>query len=582
LYHKRLAIIDPEGGHQPMTCGPLTLVCNGELYNYCELKAELSGRGHEFHTHSDTEVILKLYAEYGDRAFARMNGMFALLLHDRERHRLIAARDHFGVKPLYLHNASGRWLFASEIKALLAHPDVNATPDLDSIHDYLTFQFVLGEATMFRGIRKVAPGSFLVIDERTGRPREVQYWTPCFAVRERSSEREVVAEVRTLIDDAVAQQARSDVPIGSYLSGGLDSSIVTTLAARHRPDLRAFTGVFEDGPQFNESAYARSVAQSSGVELCEVRPTEEEFIAALPRLIYHMDEPSAGPGLFPQYAVAHRASQHVKVMLGGQGGDEIFGGYARYLVAYLEQALKGAIYDTNDEGEHIVSLTSITSNLPYLRDYVPLLQHFWRDDLFEPMDRRYFRLIDRSGGVRELLSEDVVAGFDAAAVFARFQQVFNHPDTTSYFNKMTHFDMVTSLPALLQVEDRVSMACSIESRVPLLDPRIADLVSTLPPRMKFKGGELKYLLRRAAGDVLPASVFARKDKMGFPVPLQKWLRGQTAEFVRDTFSSQAARSRGWYNGAAIERALSDEPAFGRRIWGLLCLELWFQRFIDAP
>jgi asparagine synthase (glutamine-hydrolysing) len=297
-------------------------------------------------------------------------------------------------------------------------------------------------------------------------------------------------------------------------------------------------------------------------------------------MIWHMDEPVAGPGLFPQFMVSRLARRHVKVALGGQGGDEVFGGYARYLVAYLEQALKGAIFETNEEAEHIVSLQSILPNLPSLRAYGPMIQQFWRADVFEPMDRRYFRLVDRSGGALSLLNPDFRESYDREAIFRDFQDVFNHPDTRSYYNKMTHFDMVTGLPALLQVEDRVSMAASFESRVPLLDHRIADLVCRMPPRMKFKGGELKYLLKRAARHLLPPRILARKDKMGFPVPLHLWARGRSRDFFGDILLSQRCRERGLFNGNEVERLMDYELAFGRRLWGLLNLELWFREFID--
>jgi asparagine synthase (glutamine-hydrolysing) len=294
-----------------------------------------------------------------------------------------------------------------------------------------------------------------------------------------------------------------------------------------------------------------------------------------------MDQPAAGPGLFPQYVVSRLAAGQVKVCLGGQGGDEIFGGYARYVIAYLEQAIKGAMFGTTEEGEHIVSLASILPNLSYLKRYVPMLRRFWHEELFEPMDRRYFRLLDRSEGAMELLSPDFRARYDREAVFARFARVFNHPDTQSYYNKMTHYDMLTGLPALLQVEDRVSMAVSLESRVPLLDRRIAELVASMPPAMKFRGGEMKYILKRAAGPLLPASILERKDKMGFPVPLHLWARGKAGDFFRDVLLSRVCRERGLFDLPAVESLLDQEEPFGRRLWGLLNLELWHRRFIDG-
>jgi asparagine synthase (glutamine-hydrolysing) len=269
------------------------------------------------------------------------------------------------------------------------------------------------------------------------------------------------------------------------------------------------------------------------------------------------------------------------VVLGGQGGDEIFGGYARYLVAYFEQALKGAIFETTEEQEHIVSLKSIVPNLPSLQQYVPMLRQFWRNDLFEPMDRRYFRLLDRSGGAVSLFTPEFRESYDQERIFERFQGVFNHPETMSYYNKMTHFDLVTGLPALLQVEDRVSMASSLESRVPLLDHRIADLVTSVPPRMKFRGGEMKYILKRAMRSTLPERIMARKDKMGFPVPLHLWARGKAKEFFADILLSSAARTRGIFDIDEVEKLMDQETAFGRRLWGILNLELWHRQFIDG-
>jgi asparagine synthase (glutamine-hydrolysing) len=311
-----------------------------------------------------------------------------------------------------------------------------------------------------------------------------------------------------------------------------------------------------------------------------VMPTANDFADVLHKLVYMMDEPVAGPGLFPQYMVSRCAAQHVKVVLGGQGGDEIFGGYTRYLVAYLEQALKGAIFETTEEQEHIVSLKSIIPNLPVLRAYEPMLAQFWRSGIFEPMDRRYFKLVDRSAGALSLFTNDFRVGYESDSAFARFQTVFNHSDTLSYYNKMTHFDMVASLPALMHVEDRASMASSLESRVPLLDRRIVDLVTSMPPKMKFKGGELKYLLKRAAHDVIPEPVMNRKDKMGFPVPLHLWMKERTRDMVTDTLLSSRAKERGIFDTREIEKLLTNEGAFGRRVWGALSIEMWFRQFVD--
>ncbi len=581
LAHKRLAIIDLVSGEQPMASGPAVIVFNGEIYNYVELRQELMARGRRFRTTSDTEVILQLYDEYGPECVGRLNGMFAFVLWDRAQGQLLAARDHFGIKPLYLHGTPDRLLFASEIKALLAVPGVVAAPEPHAIRQYLTFQYVLGEDTMFRGVKKVLPGEYYLVDLATGRQRAVRYWEPHFHVDTAHSEAWFTAELRRLLEDAVRLQLRSDVPVGAYLSGGLDSSLVTLLAARHGADgMPVFTGRFDEGAEFDESAFAWLVAEAAGARLHLVTPTEQQFVDELPRLLYHMDEPVAGPGLFPQAMVSREAARHVKVVLGGQGGDEIFGGYTRYLIAYFEQAIKGAVYETNEEAEHIVSFASILPNLPALRQYAPLLQQFWRSGVFEDMDRRYFRLVDRSGGAVSLLSDGFRASYDPEEQFLRFQQVFNHPDTRSYYNKMTHYDMVTNLPALLQVEDRVTMMSSLESRVPLLDHRLTDLVASMPPGLKFRGGELKHILKRVIGDLVPRPVLERKDKMGFPVPLHLWARGASRDFFADILLSRRCRERGLFDVAGVEKQMQHEAAFSRRLWGLLNLELWHRTFID--
>lgn len=580
--HRRLAIIDLEGGAQPMRVDEAVIAYNGEIYNYPELREGLKARGHRFDTASDTEVLLRSYLEHGLDCLLDLNGMFAFAIHDRRLGRVIAARDHFGIKPLYYCETEGAILLASEIKALLAHPEVTARIDETALQDYLTFQYVLGEHTLFAGIHEVPPGHVLTVDIAASSTTLSRYWDPAFHIDTHHTEHYFTEHLHWLLEDTVAQQLRSDVPLGAYLSGGMDSSLVSVLAARDYPgQLRCFTGAFREGPEFDESPYAREVADSCDAHLELIHPTQDEFIELLPKLIYHMDQPAAGPGLFPQYIVSRLAASQVKVCLGGQGGDEIFGGYARYVIAYLEQALKGAMFETTEEGEHIVSLASILPNLPYLQKYVPMLRRFWHEELFEPMDRRYFRLIDRSEGALELLHPDYRKQYDREAVFQRFSRVFNHPDTQSYFNKMTHYDMLTGLPALLQVEDRVSMAVSLESRVPLLDRRIAELVASMPPAMKFKGGEAKYILKRAAGPLLPASILARKDKMGFPVPLHLWARDRARDFLHDTLLSQACRERGLFDMPTVESLLECEEPFGRRLWGILSLELWHRQFIDA-
>ncbi len=580
LYHKRLSIIDLYTGHQPMISGENVIVFNGEIYNYLELKEGLKKKGHSFRTESDTEVILKMYETYGNDFIKQLNGMFAFIIYDRLNRKVIAARDHFGIKPLYYYVDLGKWIFASEIKAILMHPEIRTEVNYQNLQEYLTFQFLLDDSTLFNRIYKVVPGTYLVIDLNTLDSKRVNYWDPSFRVDYNHTEEYFIHEIRSLLEDSVKLRLRSDVPLGTYLSGGIDSSIVTILAAQKSPgQLKTFTGAFDE-PGFNETEYSAEIAKKADALPYITYPTANDFIDTLPELIYYMDEPVAGPGLFPQYMVSKMASKNVKVVLGGQGGDEIYGGYARYIIAYLEQALKGAIFESNEEGEHIVSLTSILPNLPYIKQYTPMLKKFWNKGTFEPMDKRYFDLIDRNGGAFNYYSDEYNHNYNKEIIFTKFQQLFNHPDTLSYYNRMTHFDMFSSLPALLQVEDRMSMAVSIESRVPLLDHRLVELTASMPPAMKFKGAEMKYILKKAVLDLLPPKILNRKDKMGFPVPLHRWVKGEAKSFIRDVMFSDASKTRGIFNIDKVEKIIECEQPYDRQLWGMLCLELWFQKFID--
>jgi asparagine synthase (glutamine-hydrolysing) len=581
FYHKRLSIIDLTTGRQPMSFNDCTIVFNGEIYNYVELKTNLANRGHRFETTSDTEVLLHMYSEYGDNFINDLNGMFAFIIYDKKQNRLLIARDHFGIKPLYWYHDEKLIAFGSEIKALLRHPGIPSEPERTNICEYLTFQFLMGERTMFRNILKVPPGHYMTMSLDSGKTQCFKYWEPDFKIDKFHTEEYFISGLREVLNLIIEQQIRSDVPLGSYLSGGIDSSLVTILASkRYSHSMKSFTGAFIEGSEFNELEYAREAAKAAGSELYEIYPTEREFIDLLPKLIWHLDEPVAGPGLFPQYIVSKLASGHVKVVLGGQGGDEIFGGYTRYIIAYLEQALKGAIFETNEEGEHIVSLSSILPNLPYLRAYAPMMGSFMSKGLFEPMDRRYFHLINRMGTSEQFLTRDFMSQYNEEEMFSNFSAIFNNFDTQSYFNKMTHFDMVASLPGLLQVEDRMSMAVSIESRVPLLDRRIVDLISRMPAGMKFKGADMKYLLKRTVKDIIPDKIMNRKEKMGFPVPLHIWAKNEAKGFILDTLLSKNARERAIIDTKYVEKLISSEQPFGRGLWGILCLELWFQQFID--
>jgi asparagine synthase (glutamine-hydrolysing) len=589
--HRRLSIVDLEGGHQPMSAadGTLWVTFNGELYNYVELRADLIQRGYRLRTYSDTEVLLHLYDCHGLRMFEHMNGMFAFALWDTHTRRLLLARDRFGEKPLYYYRDGERLLFASEIKAILAAPGVRAEADPAAVQEYLTFQYCLGDSTLFRGIKRLPPATYLLLDDTGAEIESREYWSLGFEEDHSRTEDYWVDELRFLLEDAVKVRLRSDVPVGTYVSGGVDSGIVSSLAAKLMGHgLPAFTGYFAEGDEFNELRYAEMVAKQNGSPHHVVCPSSADFADNIRRVIYHMDEPAAGPGAFPQLMVSALAQRQVKVVLGGQGGDEIFGGYARYLLLYLEESLKGSIFGSQDPSRHIVTLGRVLPNLAMLQQYVPLLKEFWSRGLFEPIERRYFSLVTRIPALAQYFTPAFLAARDDAAIYAAFERQFNdvlHRVTSggsALFNRMTAYDVRTLLQSLLHVEDRMSMAVSLESRLPLLDYRIAELMFRMPPLLKYRDGKSKSVLLTAARSLLPEAVLNRKDKMGFPVPFVEWVRGPLKGLVTDILLGTAARTRGIYHADGLTRLIGGERAFGRELWGLLCLELWFQTFIDRP
>ena len=574
--HRRLSIIDLKTGDQPMTDGDGNWITyNGELYNYIELREEL-GRD-RFVTTSDTEVILRAYRRWGVDCLQRFRGMFAFALWDEASQTLFCARDRFGIKPLYYTVVDGVVYVASETKALLPFVEKIET-DPDGLKDYLTFQFCLAGKTLFKGIRELPPGHMLRVSK--GTVEASRYWEIYYRPDFGHTSRYFEEQVRSLVSESVALHTRSDVPVGAYVSGGLDSSIVASLASEHlsRP-VWAFTGKFSISEEYDESRYARELASHCGLKLYERDITASDFTENLRKIIYHLDYPVAGPGSFPQYMVSELASRHRKVVLGGQGGDEIFGGYTRYLIAYFEQCVKAAIDGTMDNGNFIVTYESIIPNLPALRSYKPLLQEFWRDGLFEEMDQRYFRLINRATSTNAVVDWEALSRYSP---FEAFSEIFNGSNVgrASYFDLMTHFDFKTLLPALLQVEDRVSMAHGLESRVPFLDHPLVELAATITSDVKFKGGEMKRVLKQALGSVIPEPISRRPDKMGFPVPLTEWVKGEAREFVYDILSSTGAMNRPLIDNKRVLDKLDAEPQFGRTIWAFLSLELWQQEFHD--
>jgi asparagine synthase (glutamine-hydrolysing) len=581
LAHVRLAVIDVgASGAQPML-GPAGTVIsfNGEIYNYRELRELGVARGFPFETRSDTETILSQYMHGGLDSLSTLWGMFAFALWDPVHRRLILTRDRVGIKPLYYTIVDDILYFASEVKALVPFLHRIET-DPDALSEYLTFQYLLGDRTLFASVKQVMPGHALTWSVDRGFA-DIRYWDVEYNIDYEHTEGYFLERLCELVEESMDMHVRSDVEIGAYVSGGIDSSLIGRLAAdREGPGLKAFHGRFPEPAGYDESTYAEAAVEAFGGQLYVADIGAEDFERDIRRVIYQLDYPVAGPGSFPQFEVSSLARSELKVVLGGQGGDEIFGGYARYLVAYLEQCLRAAIDGTAGNGNFVVTLESMLPNLGVLQEYQPLLQQFWREGLFGPLDERFFRLIDRGN---ELAAEVRWDALDMGGLRDRYMATFNSTRNVrkeAYFDSMTHFEFKTLLPALLHVEDRMSMAHGLESRVPLLDHRIVEFAATVPADIKFKDGKLKRMLKKSFKSEIPPAVRHRRDKMGFPVPLTEWFAGPLKTYADGVFESLRDRDHAILDGQAVLAGFQGSPRFSRKAWGLLSLELWMQEFHD--
>lgn len=576
LAHRRLSIIDISNGSQPMTDGHGNWVCfNGEIYNYIELRQQLGGM---FRTTSDTEVILRAYEKWGDACVEHFSGMFAFALWDEKRHRLFCARDHFGIKPFYYTIVDNVFCFASEMKALLPFlPNVETDPK--AFQDYLVFQFCMEGKTLFHGIHELEPAHQLCVTP-DGNITRNRYWQVYYRPDLYHTEQYFHDKLDDQFHRSLKYHVRSDVPVGGYVSGGVDSSITSAIARDLLGNsFEGFTGKFSIGPEYDESEYAREVAREKDFKLYEIDITAQDFINNMRKVIYHLDTPIAGPGSFPQYMVSQLAAKHRKVVLGGQGGDEIFGGYTRYLVAYFEECIKGAIDGTSQNAPYVVTYESIIPNLTALKNYKPMLKSFWSKGLFDDSSKRYFQLINRAPAMEDCIRWDALPSYDPYQAYERLF-VAENVDKKSYLDRMTHFDFKTLLPALLHVEDRMSMAHGIESRVPFLDRELVEFAATIPANIKFKNGNMKHILRSAMGRYVPERIMNRKDKMGFPTPFAIWAKGECRDFICDTLSTAKAKQREYIDNSKVMTKITGEGSFSRNLWGFFCLELWQQEFHD--
>jgi asparagine synthase (glutamine-hydrolysing) len=581
LAHRRLSIVDVAGGAQPMPNedGSVWIVCNGEIYNHSELRSWLQARGHRFRTRSDTESIVHLYEEEGERCVERLRGMFAFALWDRKRGRLILARDRLGIKPLYYARTDRELLFASEIKAILAAGRIRPELDATVLPEFLATRFVAGEPTFFRGVRKLLPGRILSWSAGDGF-RQRRYWCLPTEIREDAAPLEEEArEVRARLESAVRIHLMSDVPLGLFLSGGIDSSGLAALMApmADRP-IRTFSVGFAE-PGASELAYARLAAAAVGAEHREVVVSPGEFFDALPRLVWHEDEPISFASSVPLYFVSRLARQHVKVVLTGEGADELFLGYDRYRVTAWNERL-GSAYDRLVPAALRGGVRRATRALPR-----PLRRYASRTFLALPPGPRSrffenFAVFPVALQRRLLSRKDLLEARDPYAEgMRRFERA-----PGGILDRMSHADLQTYLVELLMKQDQMSMAASIESRVPFLDHEFVEHVVAMPGRYKLRGLRTKAVLRKALEGLVPRPILTRR-KMGFPVPLGSWLRGPFRGVVEDLVLGPRALGRGLFEPSAVRRLVAEHRAgladHGDRLWLLLNLEIWQRVFLDG-
>lgn len=577
LAYKRLSIIDLDTGFQPMSdeAGASWIMFNGEIYNYKELREGLLARGHQLITRSDTEAIIHLYEEKGPDAVRDLNGMFSFAIWDEGSQRLVLARDRLGIKPLYYRVDGPRIAFASEIKGILVDPTVPRKLNHEAFADYMTFQNIFGDKTFFEGIRLLPPGHLLVAERGAVEVRE--YWDLHFDETITDAD-EAVNRFDSLVNESVEMQLMSEVPLGSHLSGGIDSGTIVMKAADKLAERLKTFSVYFDQPEYDESGLIEQVSLRADTIHYDQLLDPNEFPGILAAIAYHLDEPRVGPSVIPQWYIARLASKEVKVVLTGHGGDELFAGYPSYLIPYLID-----VWRRRDWAEVRGIFRNLRTKLreegwkrilglPIYAIIQPDLREFGREAVFKEKDQR------------RLLTEDArraIAGYEPRD---RLREVLARGPTASPLDRILYLDIKTYLPSLLLVEDRMSMAHSLEDRVPLLDHRLAELAAKIPGRMKIRDLTLKWIPRRAVRGVLPKSVLEHR-KVGFLVPMSDWLRGPLRGYVEDLLLNDRGRTRNLFRPEAV-RALIEEHMQGRRdramqIWGLVNIELWHRIWIDG-
>lgn len=585
---RRLKVIDLNGGNQPIfnEKRDVAVVYNGEIYNYQENREYLEGKGHRFYTHSDTETIVHLYEEFGDKCVERLRGMFAFALWDVSRERLILARDRVGIKPLYYYFNDGVLLFASELKALLEYPEIGREINFNALHDYLTYMCVPAPDTIFQGIHKLEPGHMLICED--GRITIRKYWDLCadsigqdLFLEEVDGEESIKAKLLTLMKEAIEMHLISDVPLGIFLSGGLDSSTIVAMTSEifDKP-VKTFSVGFEDD-YYNELDNARLVAERFGTDHHEyiVGPAS---IKDIEEILSFFDEPFADSSALPTYYVSKYTKQKVTVALSGDGGDELFGGYGNYkadkigalcrkVPSFLRDVLIPLVLNPLPDAFDALSKKARIKKILELARMKPEEGHiFWLRCFSEDAKR-------------ELYTSDHLRGFPGRDSMERYTRFFDDSNDTDFINRCIYVDIKTVLPDdYLTKVDRMSMANSLEVRVPFLDHKLLEFAMSISSRYKLRGLTTKYLLKKIMKDKLPEKII-KGIKKGFSMPLARWFREDFSTLINEFLSEETVRRRKYFNYPLIRR-LCDEHFTGKKdnskeLWALICFEIWHRRYV---
>lgn len=577
LGHRRLSILDlSERGHQPMCSadGRFVIAYNGEVYNYLEIRNDLEKNGHVFKTETDTEVILTLYAEKGTECLRYLNGMFALAIWDSAKHTLLLARDRVGIKPLYYAETADGIVFASEVKALLASQLVSAKVARANIDTYLTFSYVPGVETLFQGVLKVLPGQWLQIS-REG-IKSAFYWDVEYTPNHRRNVTETAEELRELLLDAVRIHMRSDVPVGVFLSGGLDSSaVVALLAEAGIDDLKTFSVAHQAGGQYDETRYARLVADQFQTSHRVLYMDPKQFRDGIPHFIWHMDEPVAEAPALAFYLIAKLLREHVTVALSGEGSDELFAGYRLYKFMRWIEMYRKMPERTRSLLEPILHGIGTEKARKYLR----LAQL--------PLESRYRSVFNSDPSEKEpLYTDDFRAELESQPPADPLASYYSKTHSQDTLTRMLYVDLKTWLTDDLLIKaDKMTMATSVELRVPFLDYRVIEYAATIPSDMKIRHGVGKWILKRAMKGRLPRKILTRR-KMGFPAPVARMLQHDLLGYMRDLLLSSESLNRHYFRPQALERMIDENTRktrdHHRLLWKLVVLEEWHRQFIDAP